>query len=421
MLTIKAAREIVREHTPAPLIKERRLIEARGLYLAERVRAPEQLPGVDNSAMDGYAVALPENASADTPIKLEIIGESRAGIPWKETLTAGTAIQISTGAPLPDGTDRVIPVEDTTREDDQVWLKTIGREHDHIRVAGREVQAGDVIAEERVKLTPPVVAWLAGFGIDRVKVFAPPRVSLITTGDELVEIHVEQTLEPGQVRNTNRIFLESLLAEEGLEPAYCRHVPDVLEATIKALDEAGRVSDLVVTVGGVSVGPHDHVKAAAEQVGFRPHFWKVAQKPGKPLYFATRDRTLLFGLPGNPVSVVMTSLVYVYPTLKCLLGAPDPELRTLAGRFDQPVENLNSGRAKLLLVSITNYHHHTAQLQPGGPQQSHMLSTVTNSDGFIIVPGGKTAINENETFTVNLFPWAEIRGTSPQRKRADSG
>lgn len=419
MLTIKAAREIVREHTPAPRIQERRLTEARGLYLAERVLAPEQLPRVDNSAMDGYAVALPENASVDKPIKLKVIGESRAGVPWKETLTAGTAIQISTGAPLPDGADRVIPVEDTTREDDQVRLKTIGREHDHIRFAGREVLAGDMIAEEQVKLTPPVVAWLAGFGIDRVKVFVPPKVSLITTGEELVDIN--QTLNPGQVRDTNRIFLETLLAEEGLEPAYCRHVPDVLEATIKALDEAGRVSDLVVTVGGVSVGPHDHVKAAAEQVGFRPHFWKVAQKPGKPLYFATRDRTLLFGLPGNPVSVVMTSLVYVYPTLKCLLGAPDPELRTISGRFDHPVENLNSGRAKLFLVSITGYQHYTAQLQPGGPQQSHMLSTVTNSDGFIIIPGEKTAIEEKDTFTVYLFPWAEIHGTSLQRKRADRG
>ncbi|MBA7485113.1 Molybdopterin molybdenumtransferase [subsurface metagenome] len=419
MLTIKAAREIVREHTPAPLIKERRLIEARGLYVAERVRAPEQLPRVDNSAMDGYAVALPENASADTPIKLKVIGESRAGVPWKETLTAGTAIQISTGAPLPDGTDRIIPVEDTTREDDQVWLKTVGQEHDHIRFAGREVQAGDVIAEERVKLTPPVVAWLAGFGIDRVKVFAPPRVSLITTGEELVDIN--QTLKPGQVRNANRTFLEGLLAEEGLEPAYCRHVPDVLEATSKALDEAGRDSELLITVGGVSVGQHDHVKNAAEQAGFRPHFWRVAQKPGMPLYFATRDRTLLFGLPGNPVSVVMTSLVYVYPTLKRLLGAPNPELRTLTGRFDQPVENLDSGRAKLLLVSITGYQHYTAQLRPGGPQQSHMLSTVTNSDGFIIVPGGKTAIEEKDTFTVYLFPWAEIHGTSLQRKRAESG
>lgn len=419
MLTIKAAREIVREHTPAPWIKERRLIEARGLYLAEQVMAPEQLPRVDNSAMDGYAVALPGNASVDKPIKLEIIGESRAGMPWKETLTAGTAVQISTGAPVPEGADRIIPVENTTREDDQVWLKTIGREHDHIRFAGREVLAGDVIAEKQAKLTPPVVAWLAGFGIDRVKVFAPPRVSLITTGEELVDIN--QTLKPGQVRNANRTFLESLLAEEGLEPAYCRHVPDVLEATSKALDEAGRDSELLITVGGVSVGQHDHVKAAAEQAGFRPHFWKVAQKPGMPLYFATRDRTLLFGLPGNPVSVVMTSLVYVYPALKRLLGAPDPELRTLAGQFDQPVENLEPGRAKLLLVSITGYHNRTAQLRPGGPQQSHMLSTVTNSDGFIIVPGEKTTIGKNDSFTVYLLPWTEIHVTLPQRKRAESG
>jgi len=419
MLTIKAAREIVREHTPTPLIKERRLIEARGLYLAEQVTAPEQLPRVDNSAMDGYAVALPGNASVDKPIKLEIIGESRAGMPWKETLTAGTAVQISTGAPVPEGADRIIPVEDTTREDDQVWLKAIGREHDHIRFAGREVLAGDVIAEKQVKLTPPVVAWLAGFGIDRVKVIAPPRVSLITTGEELVDIN--QTLKPGQVRNANRTFLEGLLVEEGLEPAYCRHVPDVLEATSKALDEAGRNSDLLITVGGVSVGQHDHVKAAAEQAGFRPHFWRVAQKPGMPLYFATRDRTLLFGLPGNPVSVVMTSLVYVYPTLKRLLGAPDPELRTLVGQFDQPVENLDPGRAKLLLVSITGYQHYIAQLQPQGPQESHMLSTVTKSDGFIIIPGERTTVEKDETFTVHLFPWTEKHGTLPQRKRAESG
>ncbi|UCH62024.1 MAG: molybdopterin molybdotransferase MoeA [Fidelibacterota bacterium] len=419
MLTIEAAREIVREHTPTPRIQERRLTGARGLYLAERVTAPEQLPRVDNSAMDGYAVALPGNASINKPIKLKIIGESRAGMPWVGALTAGTAVQISTGAPVPDGADRVIPVEDTTRENDCVWLKTAGQVHDHIRFAGREVLAGDVIAEKQVKLTPPVVAWLAGFGIDRVKVFTPPRVSLITTGEELADIN--QTLKPGQDLNTNRIFLENLLAGEGLEPAYCRHVPDALEATIEALDEAGRDSELLITVGGVSVGEHDHVKAAAEQVGFKQHFWKVAQKPGKPLYFASRNRTLLFGLPGNPASVVITSMVYVYPTLKRLLGATNPELRTLAGRFGQPVEVLDSGREKLLLVSIIGYQQHTARLQPGGPQQSHMLSTVTNSDGFIIVPGEKTTIAENETFSVNLFPWAEIRGTSAQSKRTDNG
>lgn len=421
MLTIEDAREIVREHTPAPLINEPRLVDVRGLYLAERVTAPEQLPGVDNSAMDGYAVALPEDASGDKPIELMLVGESRAGVPWREPLVAGTAVLISTGAQVPEGADRVIPVEDTIRHADRVRLRTIGQEADHIRFAGEEVQAGDVIAEKQAKLTPPVVAWLSGFGIDQIKVFSPPRISLITTGEELTDILTGGTMKPGQVRNTNRILLERLLAEEGLELAYYRHVPDILEATVEVLDRAGRDSELVVTVGGVSVGPHDHVKAAAEQAGFQPHFWKVAQKPGKPLFFATRDRTLLFGLPGNPVSVAMTSLLYVYPTIKRLLGAPNPELRTLTGRFDQPVENLHPGRAKLLLVTISGYRDHTTQLRVGGPQRSHMLSTVVKSDGFIIIPGEKTATGKNETFTVYLFPWTEMHSPSAERKRADNG
>ncbi len=155
--------------------------EARGLHLATQLQAPEPLPRFNSSAMDGYAVALPEDFSQDQSLLLPVVGESRAGTPWQGSLEAGTAVEISTGAWVPEGTDQVIPVEDTSREGDLVRVKSVPPGQRHIRLAGKEVQTGDVIAAERTRLTPPVIAWLAGFGIDQVPVFIPPRVALITT------------------------------------------------------------------------------------------------------------------------------------------------------------------------------------------------------------------------------------------------
>jgi len=406
MISIEEARTIVEQHRLAPRIEERSLQDSLGLVLAEDLKAPEPLPRFDNSAMDGYAVALPAEFDGVPPLTLPIVGESRAGIPLGTSLQTGSAVEISTGAVVPEGTDLVVPVEDTDREDQTVILHHLGNQGAHIRKRGEEIREGDRILEKGSEVTPPVLAWCASFGIARLKVYVPPRVAVLTTGQELVEY--TEAPGPGQIRNSNQLYLESLLKYLGLEPVLSQRVPDSPEATASAIREAMRLADLIVISGGVSVGPHDHVKEAAEQLGFRRQFWKVAQKPGKPLYFASAEATLLFGLPGNPVSTVMSSLVYVYPVLNYLRGKMKVRLPAVRATLAEPLPKKPSSRTRFLLVQLEpdGKKNSTWRIRPGAKQRSHMLSGVTRSDGFIEVPPLDEERLAGEEFTVSLFPWS---------------
>jgi len=403
MISIKEARQIVREYRLEPHRERRALEESLGYYLAEDIRAPEPLPRFDNSAMDGFAVALPEGADHNVPLRLPVVGESRAGVPYETSLEEGTAARISTGAVVPEGTDLVVPVEDAEMADDQVTIRSLGNTGAHIRLKGEEVEEGAVIAAQRTRVTPPVLAWCATFGITELPVYARPRVAVLTTGHELIDY--AQSPEPGQIRNSNQLFLEYYLRSIGLRPVRSARVPDSLKATEQALREAASLAEVILISGGVSVGRHDHVKEAAENLGFRRRFWKVAQKPGKPLYVASGEHTMLFGLPGNPVSTVMSTLVYVHPVLNYLRGSPAAELPAVHVPLSEPLTGLRSSRARFLLVQLDHREDGSLTLSPAARQRSHMLSGVTTGDGFLIVPPDEDTIKAGTVVTVYLFPW----------------
>jgi len=406
MITIEQAIKTVKEQLPERRAEERLLTESLGYFLAEEITAPEPLPRFNNSAMDGYAIALDLNSPPELPLRLPVIGESQSGIPYQEELQLGEAIRISTGAYVPEGTSLVAPVEDTDNGDSEVTIDKIGEQYSYIRFAGEEVGVGDTIAKKYDKITPPILSWLAGFGIQRVKVFSKPKVAVLTTGQELVDIGAE--LKPGQIRNTNQLYFESYLRNMGNEPVYSSQIPDSLSETESILKEASETADIILLSGGVSVGPHDHVKEAAVAIGFERHFWQVKQKPGKPLYFASMGEKLLFGLPGNPVSTLMSTLVYVYPAINSLAGNPDSNLASIPAFLDQSYTRRKAGRAQYLLVKIVRQDDSGYKIEPVGHQRSHMMSGVTESDGFIVIPVGTNEVPMDKKQTVYLYPWTDL-------------
>jgi molybdopterin molybdotransferase len=240
-----------------------------------------------------------------------------------------------------------------------------------------------------------------------VPVYEPPTVAVLNTGNELVEADAD--LKPGQIRNSNRYLLTDLLRRSGAAIGPVETVPDTWDDTVTAIGQAADQADLVVITGGVSVGPHDHVKAAAEEVGFERRFWKVRQKPGKPFYFGTREDTLLFGLPGNPFSAAINTVYYVHPTVRRALGDPHPEGRTVPARMHTAHERRKSKRAKFMLVRIVGVKDGEARLRVVDKQRSHMLAGLHESDGFVLGPVGKKEFSPSEPLEMTLFPWREER------------
>ena len=268
-----------------------------------------------------------------------------------------------------------------------------------IRLAGEEYPRGALILNKATKLTSRHIAILAAAGLDPVRVYRQPGVSLLITGSELVS--TGEKPGPGQIRDSNRLMLESAVKEAGANVVSCGHAGDSLEETVTAIEAAAHHSDLVICAGGVSVGPHDHVKKAALQAGFTEHFWRVRQKPGKPLYFAGRKKTLLFGLPGNPVSAYICFCHYILPAISCMSGLPWV-YNSVCGITAEDIV-IRGKRPELLRVSCTNRHNAPPSVMALARQGSHMVSSIAAADGYIFVEPG-SSINAGTAVEVIIFP-----------------
>ena len=390
MITVSEAFALLQQNLPQPRTEEQRLAEAHGYYLAADVLAPEPSPRFTNSAMDGYAVRAADalTASQDNPVTLYLVGESRAGEPFPDTVGPGEAIRISTGAMLPAGTDTIIRVEDTSESDNAVQIFTAARSGQDVRQAGEEFEKGEKLLPAGTRLGSRQLALLAAVGFDRVPVFAKPRVAIIGTGSELI-VGADQEVQTHQIRDSNTIMLTSAVQECSGEVIDCRHVADDLEATVAALQKAmADGPDIILCSGGVSVGRHDHVKEAAVQTGFAEIFWRIRQKPGKPLFLARHGDTLLFGLPGNPVSAFMCFTHYVRPVLAWLhsLSLTQPSVTAQAG---ETISNTGK-RTNFMRVTINHQPGSIPAISSVAKQGSHMLSSIVLADGYIILEPGET-------------------------------
>jgi len=361
------------------LPREQVLLEAAaGRILADSVASIVDLPPFPSSSMDGYAVR-----AADVPGTLRIVGRVAAGRPETRLLREGEAIEISTGGVVPGGADTVVPVERVVARPDEIEISEATVQGDNIRRQGGDVHAGDQILGAGDILTPARLAALAACGIESVMSRRRPSVAVVVTGTELRA--PGEPLAPGQIYESNGIMLATALADAGARVERFGATEDSEEALALVLERALE-ADVVVTSGGVSVGPHDLVRRVEAQLGVEEVFWGVAMRPGKPLAFGVRGRTLVFGLPGNPVSALVGSQLFVRPALLALQGHPDPappfRPGTLAREIWPRPERDDFVRARV------TWSDGGALLDPIVGQESHMIVHTTAADAIVHVPRG---------------------------------
>jgi molybdopterin molybdotransferase len=357
------------------------LAEARGRVLAEPARAAVDLPPFASSAMDGFAVR-----SADTPGTLIVVDRIAAGRPAGRALAAGEAMGIATGGVVPDGADAVTPIEDVVDHDNSVEIPSDVVSAANVRPQGGDTAEGDEVVAAGTRLGAAQIGALAAAGVPEVRVARRPRAAVLATGTELRA--PGESLEPGQIYEANGVMLSAALDAAGAVVDRIPAVADEEEAHRKALERA-LAADVVVSSGGVSVGPHDLVRRIEAELGVDEVFWRVAVKPGKPVSFGVRDRTLVFGLPGNPVSSLVAFELFVRPAVLALQGMVDPLPGFEPGRLAASVTR-NPGRDELVRARLRTAEDGTAvELEPVKGQESHMIARSAAAGALVLIPRGE--------------------------------
>lgn len=387
------------------------LLEALGRVLAEDVSADGALPPFDNSAMDGYAVRAEDlaGASPDRPVRLPIVADVPAGHPAIGEVAVGTAVRITTGAMLPRGADTVVPVEDT---DDHargaselltaVTFYAAPRRGAHVRTAGSDVPHGAQVLRQGVLIRPAEIALLSAVGHSRVAVCRRPRVALLATGDELVA--PEQQPGPGQIRNVNEYSTAALVLRYGGVPLLLGIARDHVDNVTAKLEEAiGQRADLIVASAGVSVGAYDVVKDAVRAQG-SIDLWKVRMRPGKPIAFGHYRRVPFFGLPGNPVSAMMTFEQFVRPALRLMGGFTTWQKPTITVTLLEAIES--DGRETYARAWVERDGDGWKARLSGG-QGSNMLRSLARANALVIVPDGITHLAAGAAARAQMLDWPE--------------
>jgi molybdopterin molybdotransferase len=379
MISIDEALELVLDGL-APLGSERvPLTGAAGRVAAEPALSAVDLPPFDRSAMDGYAVRAADTAPG---VPLRLVAGVAAGEVAAEVLEPGTAARVSTGAAIPDGADAILQSELAEERDGHVAPDRALAPGTHVRRRGEDVLAGTVLAPAGSVLSLPRISALASAGVGEVAVHRRPRLHLIVTGSELLPLGAPP--EPGRIHESNGLMVSLLAADAGAELVDHGVVGDDRDAT-RAAVEAGLTGDVLVVSGGVSVGPHDHVKPAFEDCGVEEVFWRVRIKPGKPMWFGRRGETLVFGLPGNPLSTIVCFCVFIEPALRRLAGESDARPRLEPGRLTAPA-SASDGRTTYLTASLRSGADGVLEATPTERQGSHMTGALGESDGFAVAP-----------------------------------
>jgi len=395
MLTYEEARERILDRV-SPLGVERVPLDAAaGRSLGEEVRAPGDLPPWDNSAMDGYAV---RSADCRGDAVLAIAGYQTAGGPGAGAVSPGGAVRIMTGAPIPLGCDAVVPFEDAEERDGAVRIDAPVHPRRHIRFRGEDVRAGERVIPEGTILRPPEISLLASFGRARIPVYRKPRVAVLSTGDELVELG--EAAGAGKIVNSNSYALAAAIVEAGGEPVLLGIARDERE-DLKAKLSEGLAADVLVTSAGVSAGDRDLVRDVLAELGVENVFWKVLVKPGGPTAFGVAGRKPVFSLPGNPVSSLITFEVFVRPALRKMTGSPDPVKKPVKATLAEAVEK-KPGKTHFLRVRVEpgekGYVARTA-----GDQNTGILRTLVLADGIAILPQERTTFASGEPVDVLLL------------------
>ncbi len=400
LLPLNEAQRRIRAHVKAIEDRERvALIEAHGRIAATDITSPIDVPGHTNSAMDGYACngdSLPESA----PRWFDVVGEALAGHPFAGRVEASKAVRITTGAMMPTGTDTVVMQEHVRVEDERVQIPPGNRKGQHVRELGEDIAAGAVVIARGKRLMPAEAGLLASLGIAEVEVFRPLRVACFSTGDEIRS--PGEDFAAGAVYDSNRFTIRGMLERLGVEIVDLGIVPDRREAIFEAFEKAAKSADVVLSSGGASTGKADHIKEALSALG-QVGFWRIAIRPGRPLAFGFIDNALCFGLPGNPVAVMVTFLQIVAPALRAAAGEsrfrppPEVEARCTVRLRKKP------GRVEYYRALLERDENDALVVRDTGRSGSGLLHTMSDANCFIVLPEESETIAPGSTVRVQPF------------------
>jgi len=398
----EALRIVLDQSQSLPDVQMVPLEQAFRRVLAEDMVAREDIPIAGNSAMDGYAVRAEDvtGATPEHPARLDVLEVLAANRPAQGSVGPGQAMKIMTGAPIPPGADAIVMVEQTRSEGSQVWIKRPSAKGEHFRLAGGDIRRGAVALRAGTRLTPAHVGMLASLGYPEVPVIRRPRVGILATGDEIIE--PAAALKPGKVRNANSYTLLGLAREAGAEPYLLGIAPDDRAALKRLLEQGLSENDILITSGGVSMGDFDFVKPLADEIGVRVHYRAINIKPGKPVVFGSRGRSLFFGLPGNPVSSMVTFLQLVRPAILRQLGQRDTSLRTIHAPAAHPLKKSDDKRHFLRAV-LHPAPEGGLQVRLTGDQGSGLLSSMGYANCFVILDEPTMHVPAGQPVEVQLF------------------
>jgi molybdopterin molybdotransferase len=402
LLTVAQARDRILSRITVLDADDVTLTQARGRVLAEDVRSERDVPPFTNSAMDGYAVRAADtrSASAGKPVQLEVLGEIPAGVAPPASVRASTALRIMTGGVMPEGADAVVRVEDTAEREGLVEVRVAVEPGTSVRRAGSDIRRSDVVAERGRVVTPGVIGVLASAGRTSVRAIRRPRVTVLTTGDELRD--AGESLGPGQITNTNRYTLRAALEEAGAEvidAGVARDERKDLNDRFKAAAD----TDLVVTTGGVSMGAYDLVRSLLEETE-SVDFWQVALRPGKPLIFGSVRGVPLIGLPGNPVSTLVGVELFVRPAVLKMQGRTDLDRPRLPAVTEDVLHN--PPHLEQYFRGIARREGDRILVRLTGDQGSHVLRSMADANCLVVVPQGTSEVAAGAG--VDIIPLAPI-------------
>ena len=381
MVSVQEAFSILQSNLPKLSEIECSLLQARRYVLSQDIYSPINMPPFRQSAMDGFALCLHDS------LDYEIIGEQKAGDSHKVELLSGQAIKIFTGAAVPDSAQAVIQIEKVTVNDSKLLLQETVKPQTNIRPIGEQISENDLALKKGTELNTAAIGFLAGLGITSVKVFKKPTVGIVVTGNELVKPGMP--LEYGQIYESNGIMLQTALNESFYNEINLYKVNDDFENTKNKLAEALQVNDVVLVSGGISVGDYDFVAAALKQLEVETLFYKVNQKPGKPLFSGKKGNKMVFALPGNPAACLTCFYVYVLPMLSLMSGKTTTFKQTITKKIAHDF-TVNNSRAQFLKASITN-----DEVTILSHQNSSMLNTFSIANGLLFLPEGNYELKKD--------------------------
>ena len=407
MISLQEAKSIISNNTFELQSERVHLTLAGNRVLGQDVVASFPSPQFDNSAMDGFAVRSRDTkgASPENPVTLTMVSISSAGTPSNVSLNPGECIQCMTGAKIPDGADAIIMVEDSSGFSDsatvQIMIEAFPGKH--IRKMGEEIKKGEILIQKGTTATPSEIGTCATFGYGELVVSKRPKIAIFGTGDELIE--PGKNLGEGQIYNSNLYVFKELVDRAGGEVVMQDVIKDDKDSLREFLSRALETCDVIISSGGVSMGRYDYVRDVFIELGVVEHFWKVAQKPGKPLFFGTGNSTLIFGLPGNPVSSFIGFMEWVWPVLETMMGKK--ESKKVTGILKKPFP-----REKVkyrFLFGDAWIENGQLVCQPSTKVGSHMLSSSLQANCILGTKPGDNPLQSGKPIEVNILPWKFIK------------